>query len=889
MSIPDRPRTNGHRDESPAGPPSGPLVPPQSIEAEQAVLGAVLLSDNTLYALVIDVGLHPEDFYRPSHAATFAGMRELYDAGEPVDSLTLIERLKATGRLESAGGAAAIEALAAAPPVVGNARQYGKIVKETALVRRLLTATYTIQQQLAGSTAEPRDLIDQAERAILEVGHDDRRKDFQKIEEVLNREIAKLQTLSEAGKTITGTPSGFPDLDEITGGFQPGNLVILAARPSMGKCLVAGALVYDPFTGYRKRLGELVAELDGNGEAWVATLGADWKLKPARVTTALRNGRRSVYRLTTRLGREVTATSNHPFLTIGGWRELAELRRGSRIAIPRSLPRIGHGPEMPDHEIVMLAALVAGGCTTQRTPTISWKRDSPVIDELQAAAKAFGCRISVPAEGWGEGSVSAGRSDQPNPVTELCKRHGISGRHAHFKRVPEAIFGLSEQQIARFLAVLYACDGHVYASERLWQIGYSTISERLARDVQHLLLRLGIVAKIRTPRRAVYDCTDQVAREVLITGQDDLMRFSDAIRACGKADRIAGVVDGLLRTGTKINVDTVPPAGCDRVLAANGERSWADVSEVAGRPRNHSRHVGKGGLSRPRLARPATALDDDELDAPAESDVWWDEVESIEYAGEEETFDLEVPGTHNFVADDIVVHNSSLAANFCEHAAVRYGQPVVIFSLEMGESELAQRFIASQGSIKGNDLRRGKVQWNKVTGAVKALNQAPLWVDDSSDLSVLDIRAKARRLAQQVDGKLGLIMVDYLQLMRSDSRSDSTVEQIGEISKGLKTLARELEVPVLALSQLSRAVEQRHDKRPMLSDLRSSGQIEQDADLVMFIYRDEYYDEDSERQGEAELIIAKHRNGGLGNVPLVFQNEYPRFMPGIRDPDRYAA
>ena len=262
---------------------------------------------------------------------------------------------------------------------------------------------------------------------------------------------------------------------------------------------------------------------------------------------------------------------------------------------------------------------------------------------------------------------------------------------------------------------------------------------------------------------------------------------------------------------------------------------------------------------------------------------------SIAPAGEYETFDIEVPGDHNFVADDLIVHNSALAANFLENAAVRFNKPAVMFSLEMGESELAQRFMASQGSIKGNDLRRGKVAWPKVTAALKTLSAAPLYVDDSSDLSVLDVRAKARRLSQQVDGNLGLIVIDYLQLMRSDSRSDNIVEQIGDISKGLKTLARELQVPVLALSQLSRGVEQRHDKRPMLSDLRSSGQIEQDADLVMFIYREEYYEDDSEHQGEAELIIAKHRNGGLGNVPLVFQHEYPRFMPGIRDAERYAA
>jgi replicative DNA helicase len=452
-------RENGHNGGAPS------VLPPQNLEAEQSVLGAVLLSEQTLYALTVDVNLKPEDFYRPSHGAIFAAMLSLYKDGEPVDKLTVTDRLKQTGQLETAGGPAAVEALAAAPPVVGNARQYGKIVKDAAMVRGLITATQLIQQQVAEHAGSPVELLDRAERQILEIGADDRRKDFRPIVEVLQDEIDKLDALSKAGMEVTGTPSGFKDLDEITGGFQPGNLIVLAARPSMGK--------------------------------------------------------------------------------------------------------------------------------------------------------------------------------------------------------------------------------------------------------------------------------------------------------------------------------------------------------------------------------------------------------------------------------------SALAANFLENAAVRYAKPSVMFSLEMGESELAQRFIASNGSLKGNDLRKGKVNWQKVTQAVKTLGAAPLWIDDSSDLSVLDIRAKARRLAQQIDGELGLIVVDYLQLMRSDSRSDSVVEQIGEISKGLKTLARELSVPVIALSQLSRAVEQRHDKRPMLSDLRSSGQIEQDADLVMFIYREEYYEDDSEHQGEAELLISKHRNGSLGNVPLVFQHEYPRFMPGIRDAERY--
>ena len=214
---------------------------------------------------------------------------------------------------------------------------------------------------------------------------------------------------------------------------------------------------------------------------------------------------------------------------------------------------------------------------------------------------------------------------------------------------------------------------------------------------------------------------------------------------------------------------------------------------------------------------------------------------------------------------------------------------MALFSLEMSESELAQRFIASQASIKGDDLRKGRVpasRWGKIMEASNRLAKSPLFIDDSSDLSVLDVRAKARRLLQQHPDGLGLIVIDYLQLMRGDGRTDNRVEQIGQISRGLKTLARELECPVVALSQLNRGVEQRTDKRPVLSDLRESGSIEQDADLVMFIYRDEYYDKESEREGIADLIISKHRNGGLGTVELTFQKEYPRFMSYVGDTDR---
>ena len=436
-----------------------PLAPPHNIEAEQSVLGAILLADTTLYGLVINEGLKPEHFYRAEHRTIYQAMLDLYGESREIDVLTVTEHLRSINRLDEVGGPAAIDALAGAAPAAGNVREYARIVHNNALLRRLLETTRTIQENVYNRVAPAREVVEWAERDILEVAHDDRQQDFRSIGEVLHDELEKLQRLSTQRTALTGTPSGFKDLDEITGGFQPGNLIIIAARPSMGK--------------------------------------------------------------------------------------------------------------------------------------------------------------------------------------------------------------------------------------------------------------------------------------------------------------------------------------------------------------------------------------------------------------------------------------SAFVTNIAENAAIEFRKPVALFSLEMSEAELAQRFVASQARIKGEDLRKGRVaehRWPRILEASQRRADAPLYVDDSSDMSVLEVRAKARRLAQQHPEGLGLIIVDYLQLLRGDGRIENRVEQVGQMSRGLKILARELQVPVIALSQLSRAVEQRHDKKPILSDLRESGQIEQDADLVMFIYRDEYYDRESEREGEADIIIAKHRNGGLADVVLTFQKEYPKFM-----------
>jgi replicative DNA helicase len=448
-----------------ASPEPTSVAPPHNVEAEASLLGTILLSDQALDAVLLDVGLRADDFYRPRHQLIFRAMIRLKERAEPeaVNTVTVCDDLRRNGELERAGGEEYVQSLPTVVPSLGAFRDYARIVKEHAQLRRLLDAAQEIERRVLAEPGDPRELIAWAENALFRIGHDEGRGEMRSLEDVLHEEVDKLEELSRKGLHLTGVPSGFSDIDDLTGGFQPGNLIVLAARPSMGK--------------------------------------------------------------------------------------------------------------------------------------------------------------------------------------------------------------------------------------------------------------------------------------------------------------------------------------------------------------------------------------------------------------------------------------SALATNIAENAAVDAGVPVALFSLEMSETELAHRFIASRARLSSDELRKGRVKsdrWPKVLRAVEQLARAPLFIDDSSDISVLEIRAKARRLKARHG--LGLVIVDYLQLVRPDTTADSRVEQVGRISRGLKILARELEVPVIAVSQLSRAVESRNPPIPMLSDLRESGQVEQDADLVMFIYRDEYYNAESERPGEADVIIAKHRNGPIGEVTLTFLPKYPRFANLYREP-----
>jgi len=243
--------------------------------------------------------------------------------------------------------------------------------------------------------------------------------------------------------------------------------------------------------------------------------------------------------------------------------------------------------------------------------------------------------------------------------------------------------------------------------------------------------------------------------------------------------------------------------------------------------------------------------------------------------------------TSGFQEGDLIViagrpsmGKTSLALNIGEHIALSLKMPVAVFSMEMGATQLAMRLMGSVGRLDQQKVRTGRLtndDWERLSGALGRLNDAPMHIDETPALNALELRARARRLSRQYGGKLGAIIVDYLQLMQAVGEGENRATEISEISRSLKALAKELKVPVMALSQLNRSLEQRPNKRPVMSDLRESGAIEQDADVILFIYRDEVYNPETPDKGVAEIIIGKQRNGPIGTVSLAWLGEYTRF------------
>ena len=814
-------RTDDH--EPPQRLAAAGRVPPHDLQAEESLLGAMMLSAEAIASAAGVVTA--SDFYKPAHGHVYDAVHTLYASGQPADSVTVSDELRRAGLLDAIGGPAVLAQIMSSTPATTNAGRYARIVEEYALLRRLIGVAGEISELGYSVPEDVAKALDRAEAMVYEVNERRVTDSTQRLSELLSENLDRLEKLYERGETITGTPTGYLDLDQLLSGLQPSSLVVVGARPAMGKCVAWDTPIVDPVTGAVRTAADLHRAGERGGAVRVLSLGDDGRLAVTTPSAFVDDGRKPVFRVRTQLGREVRTTASHPFLTREGWRPLAALVEGDVVAVPRELAVFG-AEELPHHEVGLLGYLTGTPFEAGDGPVVRCT-DPVVALDLGELGAPLGLDVAVRARR----AASVFQLDPGPALVRVLHRHRITGSVEH-RRVPEAVHRLPRHQLATYLNRVLAIGASTWLPAGVTDRGRVLLtlpSPRLAQDLQHLFLRFGINAAVRESVVAASEAT-WVSHELEISGVEDLARLAGEIGVVGQQARVEELVARAGRVGS--------PAV---VMAATGGPGSAEE--------------------------------------PVPGAVRWDEIVSIDADGDEQVYDLTIPGLHNFVAADVFVHNTSFALGMLAHAALEAQKPVLMFSLEMSNLELSQRLICSEAKVDATRVRNGQLQaddWTKISRAMGRLADAPIWIDDNPNLTIMEIRAKARRLKSQI-GSLGMIVIDYLQLMSGRASAENRQVEVSELSRGLKILARELETPVVALSQLSRGLEMRADKRPMLADLRESGSIEQDSDVVMFIFREEIYDAKPENAGQAEIIVAKHRSGPTGVVQLAFLPQYTRF------------
>ncbi len=927
------------------------LIPPQNIEIEEGILGGILLDPEAI-GRVLEL-LTPEAFYIPAHAEIYRAALALNSQGKPIDLMTITDYLTDQKQLEKIGGQAKLIQLLERTVSAVNIDSLAVVIAEKYTRRQLIAAGNKITAQGYDTVSKIEESLDRSEQAIYNIS--------------ANRSGTKLTTLSSAlviaakdidERRTTLAPPGltcdFLDLDGMTGGFSRSDLIILAGRPSMGKCVAFHSQIVLADGSLKT-----IQEIYNDRKAKLLTLGENLKIQYTEPSAYIDDGVKPTFRVTTCLGRQIETTITHPFLTIGGWKPLSEIQAGTKVAVPRTLGTFGH-ETVRDCEIKILGYLLADGSLSGGQPGFTNSNLEIQADFIEAVEsfndlstrkydsqgkkaptfyvtynrqtllqerKKFATRLSeeIKKSGFSNpriekileldpGIVSRWRkaSGLPNPIiieklvhvlgiaiqdllpsglesiawenplTAWLRKIGLWGKTAHSKSIPDFVFSLERRQIALLLNRLLATDGWIcILAAGPCQVGYCTVNETFARQIQHLFLRFGIIAKLRF-RSVKYKGGLKYAWSLDITDAKSIQCVIDEIGIYAKDEMIKNVRTALEQKNYQTNRDLIPVETWELLKLAKGSESWKSLATRAGIKGASNIHVGKRAFTRKRLSVLVSVLSASAqttvLQNLASSDVYWDEIKSIEYVGEQQVYDLTIPETHNFIANDICVHNTSAGMQIAHNIARKHQLPVLIFSMEMSKEQIVQRFIACEAGVDSNRLRAGRIsdiEWSSVLGSIDRMNQLPIYIDDTSDISVAGMRAQARRACAETGKPLGLILLDYIQLM-GNGNSDNRVEELDKIARGLKGLAKEFTVPLIALSQLSRGVESRNDKRPMMSDLRSSGAIEQTADIVIMLYRESYYNPNSINK-ETELIINKNRNGAVGTVKMMFEPGLTKF------------
>ncbi|PXX65562.1 replicative DNA helicase [Nocardia tenerifensis] len=850
--------------------------PPHDMAAEQSVLGGMLLSKDAI-ADVIEV-MRPGDFYRPAHQLIYDTILDLYGRGEPADPVTVSAGLDRRGELKRIGGPPYLVTLTQTVPTAANASYYAEIVAEKAILRRLVEAgTRIVQYGYAGADGQDiAEVVDRAQAEVYEVTERRTTEDFLPLEELLQPTMDEIDSIASRGGISLGVPTGFTELDELTNGLHPGQMIIVAARPGVGKALALDTPLPTP-TGWTT-MGEV--------RVGDELLGADGR--PTRVVAAtdvLLD--RPCYEVEFSDGTVLVADEEHQWLTetrasrrsaqqaVSGrhrnQRTFAEVRTTGDIA--RTLRcetadrRLNHSVvnaqplQLPARDLLVppytLGAWLGDGSSaaaqlTSADPEIVARIEGEGVMAVPSRSAKLRYHLRLPADAPVAPRECVVCGAEFTPFTSEVRTCGRScGGKARFHSAPVA-------------APTCAHCGGPSIGLRLCQSCRNTVG-----SVQARLRAMGVLGDKHIPEH--YLRSAEAQRRALLAGlldTDGTVTHGGSVQFSVTNERLfRDVAELVVSLGYRCHVSTKRVRGRSESSSTAYTLTFVTDDEVFGLYRKALLHKERRASHNTIRSGSRYIVDVRRIDSVPVRCVEVDNADHLYLAGR----------------SMIPTHNSTLGMDFMRSCSIKHGLASVIFSLEMSRTEIVMRLLSAEAKIKLGDMRAGRMSdddWTKLARRMSEISEAPLFVDDSPNLTMMEIRAKARRLKQRHD--LKLVVVDYLQLMTSGKKVESRQQEVSDFSRNLKLLAKELEVPVIAISQLNRGPEQRTDKRPMVSDLRESGSLEQDADMVILLHRPDAFERDDPRGGEADLIVGKHRNGPTATITVAHQLHLSRFVDMAR-------
>ncbi|WP_454117592.1 replicative DNA helicase [Microbacterium lacticum] len=849
MSIADIPeeRLGGPRERS------NERTPPHDLLAEQSTLGGMLLSADAVADVVESI--RGTDFYVPKHELIFEAILSLYSHGEPTDVVAVTDELIKTGDLMRAGGADYLHSLTSIVPTAANSSYYASIVRERALLRRLVEAGTRIVQMGYNGQGEALDLVNNAQAEIYSVTGAEQAEDYVALEVAVGAAIEEIEAARGRDGQMTGIPTGFAGLDQLTNGLHPGQMIVVAARPAMGKALALDTPLPTP-TGWTTmgavRVGDELFDADG---------------RPTRVvaTTEILEGR-PCFEVEFSDGSTIVADAQHQWLTETRASRRAGRSGGAVVTTQQMFETLTVGAELrANHSVRTARALQAPEADLPVAPYAlgAWLGDGHTDGARITSATAeipgliAGRGLRVEGRGGMLYSIQLLEREELSRQCEVCGGEFVA-RHPHVRTCgrtcgPKNKGSHPERLSCPDCGMPYSGEAQRCASCHADHGSFTA-----------LLRKAGVLGDKHVP--TAYLRASEAQRRELLAGLLDT--DGTVVRGVGSCQfavtnkRLAdSVYELIVSLGYRCGRTTKRVKGRSEASSTCYILNFSTTDDVFWLERKRALHAQERPASDLRISRRYVTAVRPVPSVPVRC-VQVDNDEHLYLAGK----------------SMIPTHNSTLALDFARAAAIKHNRPTIFFSLEMGRSEIAMRLMSAEGAVPLQSMRKGSLDsrdWTTIASTRGRINDAPLYIDDSPNMTLVEIRAKCRKLKQRVG--LQMVVIDYLQLMTSGKRVESRQQEVSEFSRALKLLAKELQVPVIALSQLNRGPEQRADKKPAISDLRESGSIEQDADMVILLHREAAYEKDSPRAGEADLIVAKHRNGPTDTVTVAFQGHFSRF------------